>query len=406
MIRIQFDCEHCNHSLSVPQEHAGKRAKCPRCGKPTFIPLVIVEEVDEIAEVEVEEVEEKPARAPAWENKAKVAPSPRPREPECPSCGAFMGEKAVICIQCGLDLRTGNKLVTQGVKQKALPASSKLKGVSASARRWYDLKIAREPARVLRCRKCKQEFWINNDSSITTGHELLKNLEKGGSRILNVPGRAILERDAVLHTAFEGLPEKAAGVLRQANRDRLEEAANDPSREWNCLCCGKTNEYGEPLPWSFDVCIDDLLDVQVAVFEALLHEELGRRVGYGPDDFAAGDIEAGMPIYLAYQQYDPATCVRDRLAKYGDIRSLMVPKTGDEIFLEVKNVVAISRHVMTATGACNNGAFKYRVTRGDDEWDARETRSLYESYRLYGWVKEMYEKYGAAFFEIYGAEIK
>ena len=47
-----------------------------------------------------------------------------------------------------------------------------------------------------------------------------------------------------------------------------------------------------------------------------------------------------------------------------------------------------------------------RITRNGDDWDVKETRSLYESYRLYGFVKEMFEKYGAAFFEVYGIQIK
>lgn len=28
---IEFQCEHCNTTLRVPDEHAGKRAKCPKC---------------------------------------------------------------------------------------------------------------------------------------------------------------------------------------------------------------------------------------------------------------------------------------------------------------------------------------------------------------------------------------
>ena len=28
---IEFQCEHCNTTLRVPEEHAGKKAKCPKC---------------------------------------------------------------------------------------------------------------------------------------------------------------------------------------------------------------------------------------------------------------------------------------------------------------------------------------------------------------------------------------
>ena len=35
---ISFTCSHCDRTLKVPDEHAGKKAKCPRCGQLTLIP--------------------------------------------------------------------------------------------------------------------------------------------------------------------------------------------------------------------------------------------------------------------------------------------------------------------------------------------------------------------------------
>ncbi len=35
---ISFNCEHCGHKVSVPDEHAGKRGKCPRCTGTVAIP--------------------------------------------------------------------------------------------------------------------------------------------------------------------------------------------------------------------------------------------------------------------------------------------------------------------------------------------------------------------------------
>jgi len=35
---IAFSCTHCDKSLRVNEELAGKQAKCPACGKPVTIP--------------------------------------------------------------------------------------------------------------------------------------------------------------------------------------------------------------------------------------------------------------------------------------------------------------------------------------------------------------------------------
>jgi DNA-directed RNA polymerase subunit RPC12/RpoP len=35
---VQFTCEHCHRRLSIADAHAGKKGKCPYCGRPVFIP--------------------------------------------------------------------------------------------------------------------------------------------------------------------------------------------------------------------------------------------------------------------------------------------------------------------------------------------------------------------------------
>jgi hypothetical protein len=50
----------------------------------------------------------------------KEAPkAPEPTVP-CPACGEGMKEGAILCIHCGLDLRTGEKLEGAGNKKGAL----------------------------------------------------------------------------------------------------------------------------------------------------------------------------------------------------------------------------------------------------------------------------------------------
>lgn len=49
---IRFRCEHCGHNLSVPDEHIGKRGKCPKC-KNT---LVVPEEKAAISEPQISQL--------------------------------------------------------------------------------------------------------------------------------------------------------------------------------------------------------------------------------------------------------------------------------------------------------------------------------------------------------------
>ncbi len=40
---MKFRCDNCNHKLSVPDKHAGKRAKCPKCGQALVIPTPVIQ---------------------------------------------------------------------------------------------------------------------------------------------------------------------------------------------------------------------------------------------------------------------------------------------------------------------------------------------------------------------------
>ena len=87
---IDFACE-CGRKLHVPDKMAGKKGKCPECGKILLIPS-----------------ESDPALVAAPE------PEPEPEEPAeetqpCPHCGEAIAVGAVFCTQCGTDLRTGEK---------------------------------------------------------------------------------------------------------------------------------------------------------------------------------------------------------------------------------------------------------------------------------------------------------
>jgi len=74
---IEYRC-CCGKTLKIPDEHAGKKTKCPACGASFVIP--------------------KPD--------PKVEPPPGPH---CPSCGASMQPGAVLCTACRFNTETGAK---------------------------------------------------------------------------------------------------------------------------------------------------------------------------------------------------------------------------------------------------------------------------------------------------------
>ena len=74
---IQCPNAECGKVLSVPDGMRGQTAKCPECDADIPVP----EDLPESAS-------------------------------ECPNCGEALGEGAVICIQCGYNLQTGEKMHT------------------------------------------------------------------------------------------------------------------------------------------------------------------------------------------------------------------------------------------------------------------------------------------------------
>ena len=84
-------CPKCGKVLVIKAEFAGKKGKCPACGMVFRIGS--------------------PSEAPAPQEPADVEDQSPGRERTCPSCGAEMPACAVICTQCGLDVRTGQRVI-------------------------------------------------------------------------------------------------------------------------------------------------------------------------------------------------------------------------------------------------------------------------------------------------------
>ena len=110
MSKIAFKCSSCGHSLSVDAAYAGKKCKCPRCSKVILIPAA------EAAE---------PASAGSAEG--------------CPGCGRPVAPGQVICVNCGLNLKTGERM--QAAVETTPPA---VRGLGEGpVRKRYSIRSAR-----------------------------------------------------------------------------------------------------------------------------------------------------------------------------------------------------------------------------------------------------------------------
>ncbi len=101
---IKAECGSCHKRFKAPDKLAGKKVKCPQCGGviPIPKPQPPKEEEGDLYAL----ADEPKAAAPAT-----VAPQAAPSN--CPSCGSALLDNAVLCVLCGFDLRTGQKVETQ-----------------------------------------------------------------------------------------------------------------------------------------------------------------------------------------------------------------------------------------------------------------------------------------------------
>ena len=133
---IEFVCPSCGRALKLRDEAAGKRGRCPHCKAVITVPENAVSEDDLIEIVPTQpsgppKPPPLPPKSPEPEPEAppSIEPSadepvepvkvpdvpPEPAKPEgkvCPGCGSPLAEGAVICVKCGLNLKTGKKLQT------------------------------------------------------------------------------------------------------------------------------------------------------------------------------------------------------------------------------------------------------------------------------------------------------
>ncbi|MFH0963019.1 MAG: hypothetical protein V2A58_03305 [Planctomycetota bacterium] len=92
---ISFKCS-CGKLLKAPLDKAGKTAKCPVCKKPISVPAP---------------PEKKPEKEP--ESTFEYVSEEDIEILECPNCGAHMEKGAILCVQCGTNRVSGEKVDTK-----------------------------------------------------------------------------------------------------------------------------------------------------------------------------------------------------------------------------------------------------------------------------------------------------
>ena len=101
---IEWDCLACSETLCGPEGLKGQSIECPSCGKTKPIPDAGVRNRNKLH----------------LKNSRRKSVS----EKTCPGCGAMMRSTAVLCVSCGMDLRTG-KVISTRTEHRQLTSETK-----------------------------------------------------------------------------------------------------------------------------------------------------------------------------------------------------------------------------------------------------------------------------------------
>lgn len=96
---IKFKCE-CGKTMSVPDKLAGKKGKCPSCQKPLKVPTLKKQSSAGAAA----------PKGPALDSLLDDVGLVQKSGPVCPNCAAPIKKGAVVCVSCGMNFETGEKL--------------------------------------------------------------------------------------------------------------------------------------------------------------------------------------------------------------------------------------------------------------------------------------------------------
>jgi DNA-directed RNA polymerase subunit M/transcription elongation factor TFIIS len=114
---IQFACQ-CGKTLKAAEEHAGKRAKCNQCGTTVTIPGAKKAVANAVPAPKVSTVAAVKKTVPAVAAQSdlgdflstEIAAAKEAEARKCPGCKNPLSSKAVICMKCGYNLKTGQNM--------------------------------------------------------------------------------------------------------------------------------------------------------------------------------------------------------------------------------------------------------------------------------------------------------
>ena len=160
---IEFICPGCSKKLRVQDHDAGRKSQCPRCHGRIVVPdpqpeglLVIQPPADENDMYDLMEEGAYMALLKTNPSSRRMAPhdglmmiqppsnendmydltpfEARPEPRKCTSCGVKVKEETVVCVECGFDFRSGEKLSQQfeGITWAATNKLRLIKGTMAS----------------------------------------------------------------------------------------------------------------------------------------------------------------------------------------------------------------------------------------------------------------------------------
>jgi len=141
---LRLACPHCSHTLRAPEEARGRRVRCPACGEAFDVPrhdegaaeaggrkarclcghLILLSDATPGTMVRCPACRRRltvpgappgasPAPSPA-SAAARPTPSAAPGEGlACPKCGKLALADAILCTDCGTNLKTGRRLLTK-----------------------------------------------------------------------------------------------------------------------------------------------------------------------------------------------------------------------------------------------------------------------------------------------------
>jgi hypothetical protein len=101
----RFSCPSCGKSFRWKPEFAGRSAKCA-CGAKLVVPS---EAPSPSGAADIPLAPE--SKPPALTQRVATSSSPPADvESKCPSCSAALASGAILCVNCGFNLKTGKKL--------------------------------------------------------------------------------------------------------------------------------------------------------------------------------------------------------------------------------------------------------------------------------------------------------